>query len=237
MRSKWLDWKPVVEIIEKTPDHEASKPTKPSCEGFVGTSPETFSITRAPCDPEIMKKGRGPEPSKPTKPPSRADIPTGVVLVAPRYCGDSKPLASVPKCWCCGETYTLDRLQESKSQTYAWLKPGCGCLDVPQALACCGLCVEHCRCRQTRERSKNSENTVLEAATEAESRCWHCEAKAGETGRCYCPTCGHAGPGGTWHCRVCLAPRERKGRHEHLSQGARGPNAGRDACSKRRAGP
>lgn len=32
---------------------------------------------------------------------------------------DFKPLASVPKCWCCGETYILDRLRESKGKTYA----------------------------------------------------------------------------------------------------------------------
>jgi hypothetical protein len=76
-----------------------------------------------------------------------AAIPTGAILVAPRYDGAGKPLASVPKCWCCKTPWTLEQLQELKGKTYAFLEPGCGCLDAPQALACCGVCIEHCQCR------------------------------------------------------------------------------------------
>lgn len=137
----------------------------------------------------------------------RTQIPVGAVLIAPRYNGDSKPLTSVPKCWCCGKPYTLDRLQESKGKTYAWLKPGCGCLD---AWTCyrCFACREHCRCQQHLQ--KPSE-TILEPATQAEQRCWHCGSKNGETGLCGCSTCGHAGPGGSRQigdCLACLALRE-----------------------------
>lgn len=46
MRSKWLDWKPSVEIIDETHEAEPSKPTKPGFEGFVGSFPEASSITR-----------------------------------------------------------------------------------------------------------------------------------------------------------------------------------------------
>lgn len=77
----------------------------------------------------------------------RTPIPASAILVASRYDGGGKPLTSIPKCWCCKTPYQLERLQEWKDQTYAWLEPGCGCLDVPQALACCGLCVEHCQCK------------------------------------------------------------------------------------------
>ena len=136
MRSKWLDWKPGVEIIEKGPDPEPTKPSKPGFVGFEGSLPGTFSITRE-------SSGRTQ-----TRSVSRATIPAGGILLAPRYDGGGKPLASVPNCWCCKTPYQLDRLQESKGKTHAWLKPGCGCLDKPQALACCGLCVEHCRCRK-----------------------------------------------------------------------------------------
>jgi hypothetical protein len=145
-------------------------------------------------------------------PPASVAIPAGALLLAPRYNGDNKPLASVPKCWCCGQTYILDRLQESKGQPYAWFKPGCGCLDARTCYRCF-LCREHCRCQQTQERPQNPENTVLEAATETESNCWHCGAEAGETGRCDCSTCGQAGPGASWQagdCRVCVALRERE---------------------------
>jgi len=74
-------------------------------------------------------------------------IPGSAILVAPRYDGIGKPLLSVPMCWCCKTPWTLDRLHEWTGKTYAFLKPGCGCLDVPQALSCCFLCVDHCQCK------------------------------------------------------------------------------------------
>ena len=104
-------------------------------------------------------------------------IPTGAILYAPRYDGAGKPLASVPCCWCCRTPWKLDRLHEWKGKLYAWLKPGCGCLDVPQALACRGLCVEHCHCDQRAEAIKENET------------CCHCAG----TGKCGCITCGPAG--------------------------------------------
>ena len=82
-------------------------------------------------------------------------IPTNAVLLAPRYNGNSNPLASIPKCWCCKALWELDKATESKGKTYAWLKPGCGCLDAPQALACCGLCVDHCRCKLAPQKPQN----------------------------------------------------------------------------------
>ncbi len=78
--------------------------------------------------------------------PAQATIPSGTLLVAPRYDGMGKLLAEVPTCWCCRTPYRLERLQERKGETYAWLEPGCHCLDVAQAVICCGLCVNHCRC-------------------------------------------------------------------------------------------
>jgi len=77
----------------------------------------------------------------------RKQIPAGAILLAPRFDGSGRPLPSVPRCWCCRVPWKLERLVQWKGRTYAWLEPGCGCLDVPQALSCCGLCVEHCRCR------------------------------------------------------------------------------------------
>ena len=122
MRSKWLDWKPGVEIIEKSPEPEPSKPTKHGFDGFVASPPATLCITRA-------------------------RIPQGAILVAHRFDGAGKPLASVPACWCCKTSYKLGELREWKGEVYAALEPGCGCLDTPQALACCGLCIEHCQCK------------------------------------------------------------------------------------------
>lgn len=83
-----------------------------------------------------------------------AAIPAGAILLALRYDGVGKPLASVPHCWCCQIPWELERLEEWKGKTYAFLKPSCGCLNVPQALACCGLCVEHCRCRRRQEKAR-----------------------------------------------------------------------------------
>ena len=72
-------------------------------------------------------------------------IPKGAILIALRF--DSKPLTQVPECWCCETPYGLDRIQEWENKTYAWLEPRCGCLDAPQAIRCCGLCVSHCTCK------------------------------------------------------------------------------------------
>lgn len=82
--------------------------------------------------------------------PAKPTLPSGAVLLAPRYDGYGRPLKAVPQCWCCRTPWELERVQEWKGETLAWLKPGCGCLDAPQALACCGLCVEHCCCRGPR---------------------------------------------------------------------------------------
>ena len=48
MRSKWLDWPRVPEIIEKRTGSEPTKPTKPSSVGFVGASPLDSTIMSAP---------------------------------------------------------------------------------------------------------------------------------------------------------------------------------------------
>jgi hypothetical protein len=45
VKSKWLEWTPGSQIIEKTANPEPTKPTKPSFVGFVGTVPAHFSIT------------------------------------------------------------------------------------------------------------------------------------------------------------------------------------------------
>ena len=80
--------------------------------------------------------------------PTPEGIPAGAVLLAPRYDGVGRPLAAVPACWCCKTTWRLKRLQEWRGKPYAFLEPACGCLDAPQALGCCGLCTDHCRCRK-----------------------------------------------------------------------------------------
>ncbi len=76
-------------------------------------------------------------------------IPGGAILLAPKF--DSKPLTQVPECWCCGTPYGLDRIQEWENKTYAWLEPGCKCLDTAQAIKCCGLCTGHCTCKTRQE--------------------------------------------------------------------------------------
>ncbi len=80
------------------------------------------------------------------------DLPIEAILVAPRY-GNS-PLEKVPHCWCCGTSYCLEKTQQSEGKAYAWLKPGCKCLDTPQAIKCCGLCTGHCTCK-TRQEGNN----------------------------------------------------------------------------------
>ncbi len=80
-------------------------------------------------------------------------LPAGAILLAPRFDGLGRPLAEVPRCWCCAEPYRLDRVEEWKGKTYTYLEPWCGCLVSPQALSCCGLCTTHCRCRGDGEAS------------------------------------------------------------------------------------
>ena len=95
---------------------------------------------------EILNaRGWASSPSGPSPIPAEV-IPAGAVLLAPRYDGGSKRLAAIPECWCCRESYRLERLEEGETDTYAFLGPACKCLGVPQAISCCGLCVEHCRC-------------------------------------------------------------------------------------------
>ena len=91
------------------------------------------------------------------EPPSRRPIdspgiPAGAILIAPRF--DSKPLVQIPECWCCGTAYVLDHVQNWEGRKFAHLEPCCGCLNAPQAVRCCGLCVEHCTCK-TRQKVNN----------------------------------------------------------------------------------
>jgi hypothetical protein len=48
MRSKWLEWPRVPEIIEKGAESVPTKPTKPSSVGFVGSCPLDSPVTRSP---------------------------------------------------------------------------------------------------------------------------------------------------------------------------------------------
>jgi hypothetical protein len=48
MRSKWLDWPSVPEIMEKGRGSEPTKPSKPGSVGFVGTVPLDSSIAQSP---------------------------------------------------------------------------------------------------------------------------------------------------------------------------------------------
>ncbi len=86
------------------------------------------------------------ERKRPPKSAEAPDIPSGAVLVAPRY--DSRPVKRVPSCWCCRTPYKLDHVQNRQEKLYAHLEPGCKCLDRPQALNCCGLCLDHCPCKR-----------------------------------------------------------------------------------------
>jgi len=137
MRSKWLDWQPSPEIIQKRKGGEPSKPTEPRSEGFVGSPSGSPSITR-----ELLKteKTAHEELSGP-----QLSFPSSTILLAPRYDGGNKPLASVPRCWCCAGPWRLERIQKSKAKTYAFLEPSCGCLD---ARVCyrCFACRTHCQC-------------------------------------------------------------------------------------------
>jgi hypothetical protein len=169
MRSKWLAWKPEknsvgfegpppevfsITPVPKTDSHATSsstlnkatgkttdpEPTKPTEPGFVGSTSGGFSNSGDQFGRAVRAKN------------ARSDavlsdtIPEDAIRLAPRYDGIGLPLGTVPACWCCGMFWVLDRLQKDSGRTIAWLKPDCNCLNVPQALACCNLCLEHCQC-------------------------------------------------------------------------------------------
>lgn len=79
-------------------------------------------------------------------------IPANATLLALRYDGAIRPLASVPKCWCCKVPYKLERLQKSQNKTYAFLEPGCHCLDEWMCYGCF-VCRAHCQCASMRDKS------------------------------------------------------------------------------------
>ncbi len=106
----------------------------------------TRSVPRL--SPAVGQAGTPAEPAaEATSSLKLPTIPPRTILLAPRYNGGSEPLASPPECWCCYAPYRLKNVWEYGGKTYAWLEPGCGCLDGPQAIACCGLCARHCQCR------------------------------------------------------------------------------------------
>ena len=72
-------------------------------------------------------------------------IPAGAILLSLRYNGGSQPLPAVPRCWCCKILYKFERIQESRGKTYAFVEPGCRCLDVWTCYRCFA-CRAHCRC-------------------------------------------------------------------------------------------
>jgi hypothetical protein len=138
MRSKWLDWQPGNEIMQTSREATPSKPTKRAFDGFVGSQSRAVSIT---CD------SRADQTTVRVRGASQSSVPVGAILLAPRYDGGTKPLASLPKCWCCEAPWKLEQIEESKGKTFALLEPSCGCLD---ARACyrCFVCRSHCRCTQ-----------------------------------------------------------------------------------------
>ncbi len=135
-------------------DGEQVKVTYPSKKrGLVTPILTRLRDHRAEITRILQERSRGSEVlKKPATLPGKTtvqDLPIEAILVAPRY-GNS-PLEKVPHCWCCGTSYCLEKTQQSEGKAYAWLKPGCGCLDVAQAIRCCGLCTEHCTCRTRRK--------------------------------------------------------------------------------------
>lgn len=127
MRSKWLNWTPDAEIIKETAYFQPAKPTKLSFDGFGGPAPADSSVIHSPKS-------------------TLHAISATIRFFAPRYDGGSSPLASIPKCWCCGEAWRLERLHGRKGKiTYAFLQPGCSCLDVCTCYTCF-VCRDHCRC-------------------------------------------------------------------------------------------
>jgi hypothetical protein len=81
-------------------------------------------------------------------------IPPGAILLALRYDG-GRPCLAPPKCYCCGTSYVLDRLEEAKSNVYAFLEPGCECLDARMCYVCF-VCREHCTCESKDRRFASS---------------------------------------------------------------------------------
>ena len=72
-------------------------------------------------------------------------IPAGAILLSRRYNGGSKPVPAVPKCWCCQIPYEFEHIQKARGKTYAFVEPGCHCLDAWMCYRCF-LCRAHCRC-------------------------------------------------------------------------------------------
>jgi hypothetical protein len=101
----------------------------------------------------ILRRRRGVE-----------SIPTGAILLALRYDGANRPLASVPKCWCCRVSYRLERLQKSRGKTYAFLEPGCRCLDAWMCYRCF-VCREHCRCSSDTNTTPKTPQEVFRTPT------------------------------------------------------------------------
>ena len=123
---KVLAFNVLKELVRRRPETEKC-PARFSGVGHLGTPP-------APAAARLAAPPQLPEA-----------IPAGAVLLAPRYDGVGRPLAEVPECWCCATPWRLERLQEYRGKTYAFLEPGCACLD---ARACygCFVCRDHCRC-------------------------------------------------------------------------------------------
>jgi hypothetical protein len=119
-----------------------------------GLQAKNFSQTSSPLSPLSPPPPQVTEVTEVTIYEEKFPVPAGAILLAPRYDGGRKPLASIPKCWCCKTLYQLERLQEWKGQTYAWLKPGCGCLDTGMCYSC-SLCWNHCRCSATDNDSRH----------------------------------------------------------------------------------
>jgi hypothetical protein len=93
-----------------------------------------------------LRARQTPEPV--TGPPTACQtIPARAILLAPRYDGFGRPLTEVPKCWCCMESWQLENVKEWNRQAYAFLKPGCACLDARMCYRCFG-CRAHCRCHK-----------------------------------------------------------------------------------------
>jgi len=111
----------------------------------------SFPVSQTPIDQktEKPKPTRGVPSLRDSQVPAgpqQQTIPPGALLLAPRFNGGNESLKVVPACWCCQASYRLEWLQGWQGKTCAWLEPACSCLDVPQALTCCGLCTEHCQC-------------------------------------------------------------------------------------------
>jgi len=147
VKSKWLEWTPDSQIMGKVSNPEPTKPTEPGFVGFEGMVQAHFSITRdSKSASDWARETKRSEPRVANEASSRpTTIPAGVILIAPRFDGLGYPLKSVPQCWCCGARYALDRLTESKGKAYAWLEPGCGCLNTGMCYRCF-VCRAHCRC-------------------------------------------------------------------------------------------